>query len=247
MRPRPLAFLAVVLSALGAAASSAAELVLAAREPLARGALVALLEGALPPAGEGRRLVPVVTSPALPLANPADRPVTVALDGLIVDEARRRFRGELVVRIEGRVTGAVPIEGRLQALVAVPVPSRPVREGELLEPAALATAWVAEDAVRPEVLLDPASAIGREAARPLPAGRPIRESDLRAPRAVRKGEVVTLVYARGPIEIVTLGRALVDAGRGEPVRAVNLASERPVRGIAVDRKLVRVGPVENLP
>lgn len=236
-----------LFAALTLSAAAANELTLAPREPLTRGTLMALLEAELPQPPGGRRLAPVITAPALPLANPADRPIVIGLEGLVVDEANRRVRGELIVRVDGVVTGVVPLEARVQSLIAVPVPSRPIREGELLEPGLLVSGWVAEEALRADLVRETAEAIGREAARVLPAGRPIRISDLRAPRLVRKGEVVTLVYQRGPIEITTLGRALNDAGEGEPVRAVNLASERPVRGVVVGRKLVRVGAVGGAP
>lgn len=241
-----IAFALFLWALLAPLCAGAGELLLGPREPLTAGALRSLVEAALPPEPTGRRLEPIPTAPALPLANPSERPVAVAVEGLVVNETGDRFSADLVVRIDGAVTGVVPLRGRLRPLVEVPTPARPLAEGETLGPDALASLWLPESSLRPDLLLDAEAIFGREAARRLLPGRPIREADLRIPRLVRKGEIVTLLFARAGIEITTQGRALEDGAAGERIRNVNLASERPVVGRVIGRKLVRVGP-ENDP
>jgi flagella basal body P-ring formation protein FlgA len=103
---------------------------------------------------------------------------------------------------------------------------------------------VAERTLRPDVLLAAEEIVGREAERRLAPGRPLRQADLRSPRLVRKGEVVTLLFRRGAIEISAQGRALEDGAEGERVRAANLDSERPVAGLVIGRKRLLVGAPE---
>lgn len=228
-------------------AAAAPEAALAPREPLTAGLVRGLLEAALPAQPPGRRLELRVTEPRLPLANPAERPVAVAVEELSLDEPRQRFEAELVVRVDGAVTGVVRLSGETRALVEVPAPLQAVRDGQAIEPGLLGTVWLPEPALRADIVLTAAEAVGREAERRLGAGRPIRQSDLRSPRLVRKGEVVTVLYQGRGIEISAQARVLEDGAEGERVRAVNLDSERPLTGLVVGRKRLLVGALEARP
>ncbi len=217
---------------------------LAPREPLTAGVARALVEAALPAQPPGRRLEVAIAEPRLPLANPSDRPVALALEELKIDEARQRFAAQLVVRVDGRVTGVVELAGPARPLVEVPAPLQPVREGQPIEPGLLGTIWVPESQLPPDVVLVAEAIQGLEAERRLAPGRPIRQGDLRPARLVRKGEIVTLVFRRGPIELTAQARALQDGAEGERIRAVNLDSERPVSGLVIGRRRLLVGAPE---
>lgn len=73
-------------------------------------------------------------------------------------------------------------------------------------------------------------AIGKEARRMLPAGVPLRASDVAPPTLVHRGDTVTLSLRSGPLSISAPGRALDNAGGGEVVRVVNLATSRTLDG-----------------
>ncbi len=236
--------LTLLLALAGAAPSAAGSADLAPREPLTGGVLRGLLEAALPAQPAGRRLELTIAEPRLPLANPSDRPVRLTIEELSLDEARQRFTAQLVVRVEGSVTGVLPLAGEARPQVEVPALVQPVRDGQTIEPALLGAVWVPERSLRPDVLLAAEEIVGREAERRLPPGRPLRQADLRSPRLVRKGEVVTLLFRRGPIEISAQGRALEDGAEGARVRATNLDSERPVVGLVIGRRRLLVGAGE---
>lgn len=236
--------LTLLLALAGAAPSAAGSADLAPREPLTGGVLRGLLEAALPAQPAGRRLELTIAEPRLPLANPSDRPVRLTIEELSLDEARQRFTAQLVVRVEGSVTGVLPLAGEARPQVEVPALVQPVRDGQTIEPALLGAVWVPERSLRPDVLLAAEEIVGREAERRLPPGRPLRQADLRNPRLVRKGEVVTLLFRRGPIEISAQGRALEDGAEGARVRATNLDSERPVVGLVIGRRRLLVGAGE---
>lgn len=80
--------------------------------------------------------------------------------------------------------------------------------------------------IAPEDLVDlpgapgaPASKlVGRETARRIMPGRPLTDYDVRSPRAVRRGQAVTVVYREAGLEITAPGTALNDAGVNEPLR-----------------------------
>ena len=85
-------------------------------------------------------------------------------------------------------------------------------------------------------------AVGLEAKVALYPGRPILMRQLRAPALVERNAVVRMSYARGPLRIVTDGRALDRAAAGEPVRVMNLASKQTVTGVVAADGSIEVGP-----
>lgn len=86
----------------------------------------------------------------------------------------------------------------------------------------------------------PTDLVGREARVALYAGRPIRLADVGAPAVIERNQIVTLVYMRGGLHILTEGRALGRAGAGERVRVMNLASRTTVSGEAGEDGRVHV-------
>jgi flagellar basal body P-ring formation protein FlgA len=71
---------------------------------------------------------------------------------------------------------------------------------------------------------------GQVARRSLMAGSVLQAQDLLAPRAIRRGDAVTLVSRVGAIEVRAAGRALGEAGVAERISVQNLASRRIVQG-----------------
>ncbi len=76
-----------------------------------------------------------------------------------------------------------------------------------------------------------AELLGREVSRTIYAGQPIAAKDTRAPRLVKRNQLVTLKYLKGPLEITLTGRALGEAGVNESVPVLNLESRQTVEGI----------------
>ncbi|MEL6859953.1 MAG: flagellar basal body P-ring formation chaperone FlgA [Pseudomonadota bacterium] len=76
-----------------------------------------------------------------------------------------------------------------------------------------------------------AELLGREVRRTIYAGQPIKAQDTRAARVVKRNQLVTLKYMKGPLEISLMGRALGEAAEDESVSVLNLQSRQVVEGI----------------
>ena len=74
----------------------------------------------------------------------------------------------------------------------------------------------------------PEFAIGQEARVALYAGRPIRAGDIGPPAVIERNQIITLVYRRSGVVILTEGRALDRAGPGDVIRVMNLTSRTTV-------------------
>ena len=116
-------------------------------------------------------------------------------------------------------------------------PVRAIRARTVLGPGDLA---VFDEAV-PGAVAAIEEAVGKEAKVTLYPGRPILLEQIGAPALVERNALVRMNYARGPLHIVTDGRALDRGGAGDPVRVMNLASKQTVTGVVAADGSVEVG------
>jgi len=117
--------------------------------------------------------------------------------------------------------------------VRLPTLRRPIaRDAVITEEDIL---WVDTNARRlpRTALLDASAIVGMAAKRYLPAGRAILARDVSEPLAVRKGDLVAIVYTTPHMTLTARGRALEDAAAGEAVRTLNAHSNRTVEATAV--------------
>ncbi|HUD92386.1 flagellar basal body P-ring formation chaperone FlgA [Sphingobium sp.] len=122
--------------------------------------------------------------------------------------------------------------------VDTPVLAHMVEKGDVLSAADFTSAALPPATARgATAVLD---AAGREATRRLSAGNVVRASDIAAPRIVHRGEAVTIALVSGALRITAGGRALGDAGKGEPVRVINLSTNRTIDAVADKPGQVRV-------
>jgi flagella basal body P-ring formation protein FlgA len=211
---------------------------LAPCEPLGAAHLSALVEPALPP---GERFAVSFSQPALPLHNPAASPAFVQLLDLRHEPRTDRFSGTFLVRLETGEERVLGLAGQARALVEILVPVRSIAAGETLTPDLLEPLVVAERQLRADTLTDPADLLDVEARRRLLPGRPVRQGDVQAPRLVRRGETVEVVYRAPGIELVTMARALEDGSRGSVVGLSNLDSGQRLSGLVTGPGRITVG------
>ena len=228
---------------LGLSGTARAGLWLAPGEPLGEGQLLALVEPALPP---GERFAVEFSQPALPLHNPATTEAYLQLLELRLDPRTERFAGSFLVRLESGEERVLGLAGRARAMVEIMVPVRTVAAGERLSADLLAPLVVPERQLRTDTLIDPADLEDVEARRRLLPGRPVRQGDVQAPRLVRRGETVELVYRAPGIELVTSGRALDDGSRGVVVAIANLDSGQRLTGLVTGPRRVTVGAAQRV-
>jgi flagella basal body P-ring formation protein FlgA len=87
---------------------------------------------------------------------------------------------------------------------------------------------------------DPEIVVGLTAGRPIPGGAYITNQLLVAPKAVQRGQTVTLVADTGGISIRMAGRALSDGLLNQRVKVTNLSSGKIVEGIARSEQVVEI-------
>ena len=137
---------------------------------------------------------------------------------------------------------AVLVRGRAWALVQAPVLVRPLKAGEKIAPEDIKWRPVRAARLRPDDLLDATALEGMAARRPVRANMPLRAKDFKRPATVKKGEIITLVYAVPGLRLTAQARALEDAALGAPVRVVNLKTSRTIQVVVTAPGMARAGP-----
>lgn len=157
---------------------------------------------------------------------------TVKLIGLSYDPKGYRFNGSLVVELgDGDQPSVTSLSGRAVPMIDVPVVAHNIDSGITIAESDLDYITMTADRVPADTIRSPADLINKETRRGLPMGSTIAERDLRPAQLVKRGALVTLVVDSGMLHITARGRALADAAAGQPVRIMNLQSNKVVDGV----------------
>lgn len=166
-------------------------------------------------------------------------------------EAQASAAGFPVDLPDGEMVWITRVAAKMPAQPITPPPQMPkraaaydVRDGEI---PVLNTDLRRGDEITPDMISYEAMPDGRriqglirsanvlketEARRTIRAGEPISLSDVQPISVVKKGDLIQLIYERGPIKLAVSAKALNDAARGEAVRLQNLQSNRSMDAIA---------------
>lgn len=122
----------------------------------------------------------------------------------------------------------------------VPVVTQNMRAGELIRESDVTYRRVDISRLHGTLILDKDQLIGREAARTLVQGVPLRTDYVRVPPAARRGEEVTLRFAVRGLTLETSGRVLEDGQVGDTVRVMNNHSNAVISGTVLESGVVTV-------
>jgi flagellar basal body P-ring formation protein FlgA len=159
----------------------------------------------------------------------------------------RNLEGARQVVVEGTGRGLVigansQIANATEATTrTVAVLNRDVPRGEVITAMDVVFADVA-DATARDAVSEPETLIGKTAKRALQQGVALRASDVMDTPAVKRGELVTLIYESGGLRLSLRGRALANAAIGSVVKVANLQSNRVLDAIVDAPGSARVIP-----
>lgn len=181
--------------------------------------------------------VPVDAQVAVTLGRPFDGRLDAVRD-INLDPRTGTFQARILS--DGQI---VELNGRAEVEVAMPVPVRRIRPGEIIEAADLTTVRLSLDRAGSGFISSVDALIGLSPRRQMPAGRLIQVGSVGAPIVVQRNRPVTLVYEDGALVLAARGRALQEGGVGDVVRVMNIASSTIVTGTVTGAETVSVnGP-----
>lgn len=169
----------------------------------------------------------------------------VSVDDLQLDRTRGRFTATLALPADSADARRVSVSGRVFQAVQVPVLSRRVPVGEIVQESDLDYRKMRVEKVARNMITDASDLIGKSPKRPLQVNRPLRANDLGTPVLVAKGSLVTMVFETGAISLSATGRALENGGNGDVIRVLNTRSRRTVEALVEGSGKVVVGGREH--
>lgn len=150
-----------------------------------------------------------------------------------LDTGSGRFTASLVVTDNAEIQKIVGLNGRVFSIVEIPVPSRPLRPGEVITRADLEWIGVRSNTVDRNAIIDLGEIIGRTPRRPLRAGASIRRSDIRAPVVVAKGSFVTIELRTRHMTLSARVKAAENGAMGQTIRVLNTRSNLTIEGVVI--------------
>lgn len=138
------------------------------------------------------------------------------------------------------VASPLATTAKASTLRDVPVMGQHMRAGELIRDEDIIYRSMDISRLPGTLILDRKQLIGREAARTLSQGIPIRSDYVRTPPATRRGSEVTLRFQARGMLLETSGRALEDGKVGDTIRVMNNHSSTVISGTVLESGLVAV-------
>lgn len=141
---------------------------------------------------------------------------------------------------DGIEIGKFPVIAKIDEFNVVPVASRQVERGEIIDEGSIEMARMNLSELSGEFISDESELIGKQARSRIENGTPFRKMYVERAVAVEKGKKVILSYSSGTFEASATGIALDTRGVNEEIRVRNEASGKIVSGIVTEPGVVRV-------
>ena len=188
----------------------------------------ALVEGGMPENADV-----VLDNDRVQLVIATGRPATVRAEVPAYDPAKPRFEATVFAPAEAAEADRVTIRviGKAIRTAEIPVLVRPVATGEVIRARDIQMVRLHADQVGPTTINDPDKLSDKSARHVLPAGLPIRVSDVSAPVLVSKNNLVNVTINTARLSIVMQGKAMEDGAEGDIVRVMNTRSNKIVQGM----------------
>ena len=122
------------------------------------------------------------------------------------------------------------LRGRVTASAAIPVLQHPLNRSELISDDDVVIKNIQIESDLRGIITERGQLVGKVAVRNLIAGQPLRQSDLKAPKLVSRGQSVTITSKVGGLTVTMKGKALGNARAGDRLWVENTSSNKRVEG-----------------
>ena len=187
-----------------------------------------------------------LSNSSLRLHVPVEAEATVAVNDVKFDARTGRFSAYVSAPAHDPNAARSRVTGNLISMTEIPVLTRRMMSGEVIGEGDIEWVKTRTARLQGDVISDAGQLIGLAAKRGLRAGQPIRTAEVRTPRLISKGQIVTLVVKTPAMTLTSQGRALDEGGRGDVIRIINTQSRTTVEGTINRTGVVTVRPASHL-
>lgn len=163
--------------------------------------------------------------------------VAARLDSLRYTAGSREFAARFLLADNSRV---LDLTGTIDMTVDMPHLTANLPAGTILLPEHLDMRPVPAGQANAYAFAPIEQLVGMALNRQSREGMLLRLTDVSAPLAVSKNDLVTIMYRRGPLTLTVKGQAITSASRGSSLQVLNLMSKRVISATAVAPGTVEV-------
>lgn len=175
-------------------------------------------------------------------------PLKIVVKSLSFDKPSGRFTANLLFNnAQDEVLSAMPIAGRFQEMVELPVLKRQIHAGEIIERQDIELRDYPLARTRKDTVESIDGLAGKSPRRMISAYRPVRSGEIESPTVLKRHAVVQMRYRSAGLEITTTGQAMGPGAVGEIISVKNLASKAVVQAAVEGPDAVRVFPPDAPP
>jgi len=148
--------------------------------------------------------------------------------------------GQFIANVVSEYGETHRVWGLAVITVSVPVPIRRLLPDEIVTDADISIIELPLQRLGAFAIQDVDDLVGQQVRRMLVAGRPVPKQSVIPPRIIERGDKVKILLSHGGLSLTATGRAMADAHVGQPLRVVNLSSNKAISAIATGAGVVEV-------
>ncbi len=164
---------------------------------------------------------------------PSDAPASLDITRIKVDAERQNFSVSLAAPSAADPIRQFQIEGKLFSVIKVPVVTENIEYGRVIKDSDIEMIAIRERNFSKDMVADPQKLVGMTARRVIVAGRPVKDSDIVAPKIIERGQLLTLSLKNSLMDITTLVKALENGAKGDTIRVLNTSSNQTLQAIVI--------------
>ena len=152
----------------------------------------------------------------------------IEISSLTVNSNKDRYRATLLWPLGDGSYKELALNGSIELVRLLPVLNRTLLPGEVVSKSDVQWINVPIKKITANTIQSVENFVGYTPRRAIAANRMLRNSDLEAVKYVKKGNQVTITYISGPLLMKTVGKALQHGAIGDPVRILNMRSNKTI-------------------
>ncbi len=171
---------------------------------------------------------------------PYEQLATLSITRFSMDARRKNFEATIVAPSIENPIQQISIKGQIQPVITVPVLSANIQYGSIITQSDIEYTKIKEREFSRDTIIDAKKLLGMTARRTIIAYRPIKSTDIVAPKIIERGELVTLSFNSGAMNLTTQVKALQNGAKGDIIRVVNTLSNKTLQAVVIGSNEVSV-------
>ncbi len=171
---------------------------------------------------------------------PQSMPATMDIVRLDIDPETSWFQADIAAPSADEPEVTTRVTGRFDRLVFVPVLSETFNKGMLIGKRDISFIEIKERDIDADMILNAEDMLGMTPRRMVMVGKTLKAKDIQAPRMVKRGESVTILFRHGGMLLSARGKAMENGSQGDLIRVVNTASSRSLEAFVSAHKEVTI-------